>query len=88
MDQEITNQEKTSTTQAQSMTIQANLDIVTRANQQVGTMNSSLRDFTTINPPTFYVSKAKEDPQEFIYEIYKIFYAMELTTSIKAEFST
>ena len=37
------------------------------------------RDFTKMNPPTFYGSTVKEHPQEFIDEIYKIIYAMGLT---------
>ena len=88
MSQAITTQAQSITTQAQSMTTQANREVVPRANQHVGTMASRLRDFTRMNPPTFYGSKVEEDPQEFIYETYKILYAMVLTTSEKDELAT
>ena len=51
-------------------------------------MSSRLRDFTRMNPPSFYGSKVEEDPQEFIDEIYNILYAMGLTTSEKSELAT
>ena len=57
------------------MTSQANWKVVPRAHQKVATMDSRLRDFTRMNPHTFYGSKVEEDPQEFIDEIYKILYA-------------
>ena len=41
-----------------------------------------------MNPPTFCGSKVEEDPQEFIYKIYKILYDMGLSTSEKAELAT
>ena len=70
------------------MTTQANWDIATRPHQQVTTMASRLRDFTRMNPPTFYGSKVEEDPQEFIDEVYKILLTMGLSTSKKAELDT
>ena len=50
------------TTQAQAMTAQDNREVVHRANQQVAT----LWYFNRINHFTFYGSKVKEDPNEFI----------------------
>ena len=41
-----------------------------------------------MNPPTFYGSKVDENPQEFIYEVYKILLALGLSTSEKAELAT
>ena len=41
-----------------------------------------------MNPPNFYGSKVEEDSQEFIGEIYKILYAIRLSTSEKAELDT
>ena len=76
------------TVQAQAMTAQATWDFAPCPHQQVTTMASHLRDFTRMNPPTFYGSKVEEDPQEFIDEIYKILYAMGLTTSEKAKLAT
>ncbi|XP_069154399.1 uncharacterized protein [Solanum lycopersicum] len=51
-------------------------------------MASRLRDFTRMNPPTFYGSKVEEYPQEFIDEIYMILYAMVLTNNKKVELCT
>ena len=41
-----------------------------------------------MNPPTFYGSKVDEDPQEFIVEVYKILYAMGVSSSEHAELAT
>ena len=41
-----------------------------------------------MNPPTLFGSKVEEDHQEFIDKIYKILYAMGLTTSEKVELTT
>ena len=54
---------------ARSMTMQANLSIVPRANKVESTMTSRLRDFVRMNPRIFLVSKVGEDPQEFIDEV-------------------
>ena len=51
-------------------------------------MASHLRDFTRMNPLTFYGYKVDEDPQEFIDEVYKILYAMGVSSSEKAELAT
>ena len=88
MAQAITTEAQVVTTQAQAMASQANQVVVPRANRHVGTMASRLKDFTRMNPPTFYGFKMEEHPQEFIYETYKILYGMGLTSSEKAELST
>ena len=41
-----------------------------------------------MNHPAFYGSKVDEDPQEFIDEVYKILYAMGVSSSEKAELDT
>ena len=76
------------TVQAQAMTVQDNREVVPHCHQQVTSMASCLRDFTQMNPPTFYETKLEKDPQEFIDEVYKILLAMELSKSEKAEFAT
>ena len=49
-------------------------------------MTSRLRDFVRVNPPIFLGCKLREDPQEFIYEVYKIIHAVGATYREKAEF--
>ena len=51
-------------------------------------MASRLRDFFRMNSPTFYGSKVDEDPEEFIDEVYKILYAMGVSSSEKVELAT
>ena len=69
--------------QAQAITSQANLEIIPCPHQKVTTMASRLWYFILINPTNFYESKVYEDPEEFIYEVYKIQLAMGLFTSEK-----
>ena len=88
MYQDIITQEQAFTTQGQAMTDHANREIIPWANQQVATLDSCLRDFTTMNLPTFNGSKVEEDIHEFIDEIYKILYVKGLNTSEKAELAT
>ena len=51
-------------------------------------MASRLRDFSQINPLTFYGSKVDEDPQEFVDEVYKVLYIRGVTSSDKAELAS
>ncbi|TMX05174.1 hypothetical protein EJD97_001880 [Solanum chilense] len=44
------------------------------------TTTSRIRDFTRMNPPTFYGSKVKEDPQGFIDEVFKVLDAMGVSS--------
>ncbi|TMW99530.1 hypothetical protein EJD97_002390, partial [Solanum chilense] len=62
MSQSINTQAQAASAQAQAMTAQTNWKVLPRANQQVATMASRFRDFTRMNPPTFYGSKVEEDP--------------------------
>ena len=50
------------------MTTQSNQDIAPRPHQQVNNMASRLRDFSQMNPPTFYGTNVDEEPQEFTDE--------------------
>ena len=70
------------------MTTQANWDVAPCLHQQVTTMASRLRDFTRMNPPTFYGSKVNQDPQELLDEVYKVLYAMGVTSSKKDELAS
>ena len=38
-----------------------------------------------MNPPTFHGTKVYEDPQDFIYEVFKVVDAMDVTPREKAE---
>ena len=67
------------------MTTQANWDVAPCLHQQVTTMASRLRDFTRMNPPTFYGSKVNQDPQDFLDEFYIILFDMGVTSIDKAE---
>ena len=88
MDKAINTQAQAAVPQSQSMMAQADWEVVPQENQQVTTMASCLRDFTRMNPPTFYGSKVEKECQEFIDEIYNILYAIGLTSSEKAELAT
>ena len=70
------------------MMAKPNRDIAPHPHQQVTTMASHLRDFSRMNPTTFYVSKVDEDPQEFLSEVYKVLYSMGISSSKKAELAS
>ena len=54
------------------MTTHVNRGVETRVNVMESTMTSRLRDFVRMNPPIFLGSKVGEDPQEFLYGVYKV----------------
>ena len=81
----MTSQSQATMVQAQAMMIKDNRDIAPHPYQEVTTMASCLKDFSRINPPNFYGSKVDENPQEFIDEVYKILYAMGVSSSEKVE---
>lgn len=51
------------------MTAQANRELVSLVNPNVGTAATRIRYFTRINQLKFHGSKVDEDPQEFIDEL-------------------
>ena len=63
--QAMISQENSVTSQVQSMTTQANREAGPLVAQHASAMGYHLRDFTRINPPIFFFSKAYEDPQDF-----------------------
>lgn len=50
----------------QAMKAQVNREIVILINPNVGLVDSSVTNFTRINPSTFYISKVEEYPQELL----------------------
>ena len=56
--------------------MKTNLNMMPRVVES--TMTSRLRDFVRMNPPIFLGSKVGEDPQEFLYGVYKVLSDMGL----------
>ena len=81
----MTSQSNTITSQAQDMTTQVNREVEPRVPQHGSTMASHLRDFTRMNPPMFFGSISNEDPQDFLHKVYKIIYAIMVTSIDKDE---
>ena len=72
------------TSEVEAMTAQGNREVGPRVPQHANTTVSCLRDFTKINPPIFLGSRSDEDLQDFLDEVYKILYAMGVTSIEKA----
>ncbi|XP_069148008.1 uncharacterized protein [Solanum lycopersicum] len=86
--QAMTTQAQAVSTQAQDMVAQANREIGPRVQQNANITASYLRDFTRMKPPMIYGSKVNEYPKYFIDEVYKILYAVGLTSNEKAELTS
>ena len=88
--QEMANWEirETLLTLARALTTHVNIGMVPRVSVVERTMTSRLRDFVRMSPPIFLVFKVGEDPQEFIDEMYKIVYAMGVTSREKVELAS
>ena len=69
------------------MTAQIDREVSPSMNKNVNTVVVCLREFTRMNSPMF-LSNKKEDPQDIIDEVYKIFYARGVNSNEKAELAT
>ncbi|TMX05318.1 hypothetical protein EJD97_024694 [Solanum chilense] len=56
-----------------------------RPQPNVSTPTSRIRDFMKMNPPTFHGTKVEEDPQSFIYEIFKVVDTMGVNPRERAD---
>ena len=59
--------------------------IAMQAGRNVPTPALRIRDFTRMNPPEYFGSKANEDLQDFIVEIFKIVDIMGVTSEERAK---
>ncbi|TMW91575.1 hypothetical protein EJD97_014155 [Solanum chilense] len=75
-------------TLSQAMMSPTNKYVGLRVNALENTMTSRLRDFVRMNPSTFLDSEVREDPQEFLDEVYKIVHAMGVFLREKAELAS
>ena len=75
-------------TLSRALTTHVNVGLSPRVNVGERTILSRLRDFVRINPPIFFVSKVREDPQEFLNEVYKIVHSTGVTSWEKVELAS
>ncbi|KAF3671894.1 hypothetical protein FXO37_07780 [Capsicum annuum] len=66
---------------AQSVAAQNERPAVISANPVANLAAARIRDFTRINPPSFFGSKPDEDPQEFVDQVQKVIDKMGVTSS-------
>ena len=74
--------------QDHAMTDKVNQQNVHRKNPPVRSMVYRLREFMRMKPPIFTGSKTSENPQDFLDEVPKIFVAMGVTSTEKAELAS
>ena len=54
-------------------------------NPNIRTTASGIRNFTRMNPPTFFGSKVEEDPQRFVDKVFKVNDSMGINSQEKVE---
>ena len=59
-----------------------------QVNPNAITTASTIRDFTSKNPPTFNGSNVEEDPQGFIDEVFKVLDATDVSYTEKVDLAT
>ena len=59
-----------------------------QVNRNASTTNLGIRDFTRMNPPTFFFSKVDEDPQGFMDEVFKVLESMGVSSQENIELFT
>ena len=68
----------------QVLPTQVGRDIRVQVNPNDNTTTSRIRDFTRMNPSTFYGSMSEENPKVFINEVFKVLGAMAVSSQEKA----
>ena len=63
----------------QVLSTQVARDTSVQVNLNASIITSKIRDFTRMNPLTFFNSKVEEDPQGFIDEVFKVLDAMDVS---------
>nr|XP_004239532.1 uncharacterized protein LOC101251380 [Solanum lycopersicum] len=69
----------------QVLSTQVARDARIQVNPIATTTASGIRDFTKMNPPTFFGSNVEEVPQGYIDELFKVLYVMGMASLEKAE---
>ena len=73
------------TTISQSVATQNEQPAVVPANPVANSVATRIRDFTQMNPPSFFGSKPDKDPQEFVDQVQKVIDIMGVTSSESTE---